>query len=205
VQVSLAFAFAACKGDPRDAAAGGHLFDASSALGTSFSARDGGDDALAPLVVSAPTPDARAGASVAGPTGSNGAGAPASPIASSLAALGSASPSVDQGAVVLWGVPRVTGGLLTDLEPTLRRMRAGVRACYERFLEGSEEPETTATLSLRLVVMPNGSVRRASASEVVGLDQGTVDCIVRRAQMATLPPPVSEGAEVTLPITLRPR
>jgi hypothetical protein len=32
-----------------------------------------------------------------------------------------------------------------------------------------------------------------------------VDCMVRRAQMATFPPPVGEPAEVILPITLHPQ
>jgi hypothetical protein len=84
-------------------------------------------------------------------------------------------------------------------------MRAGIRACYERFLEGQDEVDTTATLSLHIVVLPNGSVRKASALEARGLDASTVDCIARRAEMTTFPPPVSEAAEVTLAITLRPR
>ena len=92
---------------------------------------------------------------------------------------------------------------MTDLDPALRRMRAGIRACYVRFLEGEEEPETSSALSLHIAVMANGSVRKASADQVSGLDASAVDCIVRRAQMATLPPPVAQAAEITLPITLR--
>ena len=91
---------------------------------------------------------------------------------------------------------------MTDVDPALRRMRAGVRACYVRFLDEEEEPPETSSLSLHLVVMPNGSVQSTRADDVSRLSAGAVDCIVRRAQVATFPPPVGEAADVTVPIQL---
>jgi hypothetical protein len=128
------------------------------------------------------------------------------PASSSLAALGQISepPREEGGPVVVFAPPRVMGGLLTDFEPALRRMRAGVRACYERFLGEEDEPPPASALSLHVVVMPNGSVKSAKATDVSKLSASAVDCIVRRAQVATFPPPVGEAAEVIVPIQLRP-
>jgi hypothetical protein len=101
-------------------------------------------------------------------------------------------------------VPRVKGGLLTDVEAAVRRMRAGVRACYERFLGDEDDPPATSDLSLHLFVMQNGSVQSVRADGVAHLSAGAVDCVVRRAQVATFPPPVGEPAEIIVPIHLHP-
>jgi hypothetical protein len=128
------------------------------------------------------------------------------PASSSLAALGQISepPREESGPAVVFAPPRVMGGLLTDFEPALRRMRAGVRACYERFLGEEDEPPSASALSLHLAVMPNGSVKSAKAFDVSKLSASAVDCIVRRAQVATFPPPVGEAAEVIVPIQFHP-
>jgi hypothetical protein len=128
------------------------------------------------------------------------------PASSSLASLGvdSEPPSRDQGPAVVFAPPRVTGGLLTDFDPALRRMRAAVRACYVRFLSDEDEPPETSALTLRVVVMESGSVQSVKAEGVAHLSASAVDCMVRRAQVATFPMPVGEPAEVFLPITLHP-
>jgi hypothetical protein len=124
----------------------------------------------------------------------------------SLATLGvdSEPPSSDQGPAVVFAPPRVAGGLLTDFDPAIRRMRAAVRACYVRFLAEEEEPPETSALTLRVVVMANGSVQSVRAVGAERLSASAIDCMVRRAQVATFPPPVGEPAEVSLPITLHP-
>jgi hypothetical protein len=195
----------ACKGDRRDAAMDASVA-ANGELGTGFAAAV--DAGVSHLGRPVPINSVEVSSGPRAPLeGVAEAGTTAPGIASALAGLDrrARGPSADQGPSVEWGPPRVTGGLLTDIEPALRRMRAGIRACYERFLEGQEEGDTTATLSLRIVVLPNGSVRKAGAAEARGLDPSTVDCIVRRAEMTTFPPPISEAAEVTLPIILRSR
>jgi hypothetical protein len=100
--------------------------------------------------------------------------------------------------------PVVKGGLMTDVEPAVRRLRAGVRACYERFLAGEDDPPATSDLSLHLFVMPNGSVQSAKADDVSNLSATAIDCIARRAQVATFPPPVGEPSEVIVAIHLHP-
>jgi hypothetical protein len=128
------------------------------------------------------------------------------PAASSLALLEQVSdgPASREGPVVTFAVPRVKGGLLTDIEAPLRRMRAGIRACYARFLDEEDEPPARSSLSLHLVVLESGSVRSVTAEDVTGLGASAVDCMVRRAEMATLPPASGEPAEVILPISLAP-
>jgi hypothetical protein len=101
--------------------------------------------------------------------------------------------------------PRVTGGLVTDIGPTVARMRAGFSACYARWLDEEEDPPETSAISLRVVVMPSGSVRSVAAFANSGLAPGAVDCLVHRAEVATFPPPVGGAAEVVLPITLKTR
>jgi hypothetical protein len=134
------------------------------------------------------------------------AGPPASSVPPSLARLGDLTepPSKEEGPSVTFAPPRVMGGLLTDVEPALRRMRAGVRACYQRFLGEEDEPPETSELSLHVVVMQSGSVRRAQAKDVARLSPSAVDCIVRRAEVATFPPAVGEDAEIIVPIHLHP-
>jgi hypothetical protein len=124
----------------------------------------------------------------------------------SLGSLGldSEPPSNDRGPAVVFAPPRVTGGLLTDFDPALRRMRAAVRACYVRFLAEEEEPPQASALTLRVVVMENGSVQSVKGVGAEHLSASAVDCMVRRAQVATFPTPVGEPAEVFLPITLHP-
>jgi hypothetical protein len=126
---------------------------------------------------------------------------------SSLALLehASAPPTAPEGPLVTIAMPRVRGGLLTNIDPAIARMRAGIRACYVRSVEEQDDPPETSTLWLHVFVMENGSVRSAVADQVSGLGAAAVDCMVRRAQMATFPPPVGEPAEVILPITLHPR
>ncbi len=133
-------------------------------------------------------------------------GSAASPVSSSLARLGDITdpPSKEEGPSITFAPPRVTGGLLTDVEPALRRMRAGVRACYQRFLDEENEPPEASELSLHVLVMQNGSVRTARAQEVSRLSASAVDCMLRRAQVATFPPPVGEDAEVIVAIHLHP-
>jgi len=185
----------------------------------------GADGALSRVAAtSAPPPDqaeiARDGAlRAAGSTGSplgpheppttSAAPAASLPIASSLhlALLEpAAAPSaVVEVALVTIETPRVRGGLLTNIDPAILRMRAGIRACYARSVEEQDDPPPTSTLLLHVFVMQSGSVRSVVADQVSGLGAAVVDCMVRRAQMATFPPPVGEPAEVIVPITLHPR
>jgi hypothetical protein len=132
--------------------------------------------------------------------------AAAAPASSSLAVLGhiTDAPSSEEGPVVEFAPPRVKGGLLTDVEPAVRRLRAGVRACYERFVADEDEPPSASEVSLHLFVMQNGSVRSAKAEEVAHLSASAIDCMVRRAQVATFPPPVGEPSEVIVSIHLHP-
>jgi hypothetical protein len=128
------------------------------------------------------------------------------PASSSLAVLGRISepPSNDEGPAVVFALPRVKGGLLTDVAPAVKRLRGGVRACYERFLGEEDDPPAASDLSLHLFVMQNGSVQSAKAEDVSHLSASAVDCIVRRAQVATFPPPVGEPSEVIVSIHLHP-
>jgi len=131
----------------------------------------------------------------------------ARPVSSSLALLGQvpAAPSSEQGPTVALGSPQVSGGLLGDVDPAILRMRAAIRACYARFVAVEDDVPDASSLSLRIVVAPNGSVRSVVADKVSGLAPGTTDCIVRRAQVATFPPPATGGpAEVVIPITAHP-
>jgi hypothetical protein len=126
---------------------------------------------------------------------------------SSLAGLERApSPaSGPEGPFVAVDTPRVTGGLVTDISPTVGRMRAGFRACYARWLDEEEDPPEASAISLRVFVMPSGSVRTVAVEANSGLSPSAVDCFVHRAEVATFPPPVGGAAEVVLPITLRTR
>jgi hypothetical protein len=128
------------------------------------------------------------------------------PISTSLALLGasSAGPARSEGPTVTLGAPQVTGGLLGDVDPVIRRLRAGIRACYARFVESEDEAPKTSSMSLRLVVATSGSVHSAAAEQVKGFSPNAADCIVRRAQMATFPPPAGEPAEVAIPISASP-
>jgi hypothetical protein len=128
------------------------------------------------------------------------------PAASSLASLEQVSegPASRERPVVTFAAPRVKGGLLTDIEAPVRRLRAGIRACYARFLDEEDEAPARSSLSLHLVVLKSGSVRSATAEEVTGLGASAVDCMVRRAEMATLPPAAGEPAEVVLPLSFLP-
>jgi len=83
-------------------------------------------------------------------------------------------------------------------------MRAGFRACYARSIEAAEEPPDASTFSLRLTVMPNGSVRSVTAQGASGVEPAAVECIVRRAQMTTFPASMGDGVEIVLPLSLRP-
>ena len=125
--------------------------------------------------------------------------------ASALRELGRApSPENGNGPTVIVGAPQVTGGPVGDLDPSIRRMRAGFRACYARSIEAAEDPPDASTFSLRLVVMPNGSVRSVTALGASGAPPSLVDCMVRRAQMATFPASMGDGIEIVLPLGLHP-
>jgi hypothetical protein len=79
------------------------------------------------------------------------------------------------------------------------------RACYARFVAVKDDVPDASSLSLRIVVAPNGSVRSVVADKVSGLAPGTTDCMVRRAQVSTFPPPaIGDPAEVVIPITAHP-
>jgi len=126
-------------------------------------------------------------------------------VASSLAALERApAPTQDDGPTVSFGPPQVSGGLLGDLEPTIRRMRAGIRACYARFVESEDDVPDASSLSLRFVVMSNGSVQSVRTLGSAGVAPGALDCMARRVQMTTFPLPAGEPAIVELPLQLRP-
>ena len=97
--------------------------------------------------------------------------------------------------------------LLRDLCPrqgAALLLRAGFRACYARSIEAAEDTPDASTFSLRLVVMPNGSVRSVTAVGASGLERSAVDCMIRRAQMATFPASRGDRIEVVLPLTLHP-
>ncbi len=106
--------------------------------------------------------------------------------------------------MVSFGSPQVSGGLLGDLEPTIWRMRAGIRACYRRFVESEDDPPDASSMALRFVVMPNGGVQSVHPVGAEGVAPGVVDCIARRIQTTTFPLPTGEPAVVVLPLELRP-
>jgi hypothetical protein len=99
-------------------------------------------------------------------------------------------------------VERVSGGLMPDIEHATGRLRAGMRACYLRYL--GDDPPDASRMSVRIVVSTNGSVKSARAEGVSGIDEAAAECMVRRAQAATFPPPAGEPAEIVLSIAFLP-
>jgi hypothetical protein len=134
---------------------------------------------------------------------------PTSPMsgsaASALAALGRGPlPSLDERPTVVVGAPRVLGGPLGDVDPAIKRMRAGFRACYAHGAAEAEELPDASAFSLHLFVMPNGSVRSVTAEGASGIAPAAVECIVRRAQMTTFPASMGAPVEIVLPLSLHP-
>jgi hypothetical protein len=139
------------------------------------------------------------------PTGSTSAKAPppAPPLSSSLSELGQAPlPDIEGEPTIAVFVERISGGLMPDIEHATGRLRAGMRACYLRYL--GDEPPDASRMSVRIVVSTNGSVKSARPEGVSEIDPPAVDCMVRRAQAATFPPPLGEPAEIVLSIAFLP-
>jgi hypothetical protein len=93
------------------------------------------------------------------------------------------------------------GGLLREVDPSVRRMRAGLLACFTRGL--GEEGAEPGHVTLVATVGSGGSVHTVAASEVRGLSPGIVDCMRRRAQVATFPAPVGGAVRVSIPVDAR--
>ena len=129
---------------------------------------------------------------------------PARPLTSSLPLLAAGAPPAMVANVprIVLGSPTVSGGILPAIDRPLGRLKAGILACYARSLD--EHPPERSAISLRLAVSTNGSVRSVTAERVSALDPAVVECIVRRAEVATFPAPVGEPAEILLPMTLHP-
>ena len=87
----------------------------------------------------------------------------------------------------------VTGGIVPNPRLAVMRMKSAFRACL-----AGKEP---GRLTLDIVVPESGSVVTATATGVVDLDPGAVDCIERRARAATLQPAVGEPAHVLVPLS----
>ena len=89
-----------------------------------------------------------------------------------------------------------------DIDPALRRFKAGLRACYLRWLEEEEEQSPSpSSLTLRIAVASNGgvrSVRIEGASDAAALGA----CMSRRVEVATFAPPVGGAAEVVVALRL---
>jgi hypothetical protein len=163
-------------------------------------------DALSPTatrhqVFLAPDPPApKIGASSSAPTSPMSRSA-----ASALASLERGPlPSLDEGPTVVVGAPLVLGGPLGDVEPAIKRMRAGFRACYAHGVEEADEIPDAAAFSLHLFVMPSGSVRSVATEGAASINPAVAECIVRRAQMTTFPASMGDEVEIVLPLTLHP-
>jgi hypothetical protein len=130
--------------------------------------------------------------------------ATARPLSSSLTELGQTTPlpEIEGEPAIAVFVERVSGGLMPDIEHATSRLRAGMRACYLRSM-GEDAPDA-ARLALRIVVSPNGSVKSVRPEGASDIDASAVDCMIRRAQTATFPPPVGEPAEIALRIAFLP-
>jgi hypothetical protein len=128
---------------------------------------------------------------------------PAPPLSSSLSELGQAPlPDIEGEPTIAVFVERVSGGLMPDIEHATGRLRAGMRACYLRYL--GDDPPDASRMSVRIVVSTNGSVKSARAEGISGIDEAAAECMVRRAQAATFPPPAGEPAEIVLSIAFLP-
>jgi hypothetical protein len=100
-------------------------------------------------------------------------------------------PDVRPAGAIATGRISVSGGLLSNPERTVTRMKNGFLAC----IAGN------GTLVLDVLVADNGSVLSATATDAADFDRTTVDCIERRAQAATFRPPVGGQAHVTFRVT----
>ena len=127
----------------------------------------------------------------------------APPLSSSLSELGRAAlPEIEGEPTIAVFVERVSGGLMPDIEHATSRLRAGMRACYLRYI--GDDPPDASRLSLRIVVSTNGSVKLVRSESISDIDPSAVDCMIRRAETATFPPPVGEPAEIVLSIAFLP-
>ena len=186
-----AAALIACKASAPDAHDGGAALPSTPAAASAVQASPSSETPPAPPVAAQPTA-----------TGSPGA-TPAQPLSSSLSELSRAPlPEIEGEAAIAVFVERVSGGLMPNIEHATSRLRAGMRACYLRSVE--DDPPDASRLSLRIVVSTNGSVKSVRSENVSDIGESAVDCMVRRAQNATFPPPVGDPAEIVLSIAFLP-
>ncbi len=191
--VVAAAALIACKASGSAASDGGAALQSTPAAASAVEAPPSSETPPAPPVAAHPTATGSPGAT---PT-------PAQPLSSSLSELGRAPlPQIEGEAAIAVFVERVSGGLMPNIDRATSRLRAGMRACYLRSVE--DDPPDASRLSLRIVVSTNGSVKSVRSENVSEIGESAVDCMIRRAQNATFPPPVADPAEIVLSIAFLP-
>lgn len=96
------------------------------------------------------------------------------------------------------GSANVAGGRVPDASSVTARMRAGIRACYNRGL--NENPDASGRINLTIHVGPGGEVTSVTATATGNLPASVVDCVKGRAQSARFSPPEGGTAVVTIPV-----
>jgi hypothetical protein len=191
--IVVAAALTACKSSHSNANEGG----AASQSAAAGSAIEMGAASAAPPARQGAEPETALGSAGGSPL-------PARPLSSSLYELERVTPlpEIEGEPAIAVFVERVSGGLMPDIEHATSRLRAGMRACYLRSVD--DDAPDAARLALRIVVSTNGSVKSVRADGASDIDASAVDCMIRRAETATFPPPVGEPAEIVLRIAFLP-
>jgi hypothetical protein len=91
---------------------------------------------------------------------------------------------------------------LLDFDRVLAGTRSRMRRCYSTGLD--EAPTMSGSVTIEVVIVPNGEVDRATATETKGISPGVAACCTRVLRNVQFDAPGGTGARARVVVTLSP-